>query len=374
MTDAGVVAGDGDWLLRSCYRVLVSYTTRFVLCFCFGVLSFLPLLTNEVDYMENTVTASSLRDGRLYYESCIVILSLAVPLLIDMACDVSNALTKRSKAAAPSAKSKRAKASTDSLTLPEKSLVITGLVIFPAMAFVPTTTPNFMLIWLCTRRAQQMLVFLPIFASWCRLFPAVFPPFWVTVCTFCIGVGQMISSYQVNRKCSPTPPANINTLNIVVLILTFPGLFMFLCRGSIWLYRTGWQLFRPVPVAKETFTTTRLSSAAGSNAKDTGPSDHERDALYFPWLYILLTFSSVTIIGVMGVIFNADGNTNVRLLFHNCSIIITELCLVNFYLRRVKFEALNNLYALIDSKKSYVRYIRYFPSLLLARGGHIFPP
>jgi signal transduction histidine kinase len=127
----------------------------------------------------------------------------------------------------------------------------------------------------------------------------------------------------------------------------------------MWLCRTGWQLLRPAPEVKETFDTSRLSSPADGSGRDGEPRDHERDALYFPFIYMLLTFVGVVIICIVSTIYSADSQTNVRLLLNNIAYIITELCLVNFYLRRVKFEALSSLYTLIQSKKQYVRYISH---------------
>ena len=344
-------------LMRTVYRAFVSYNTRFALCVVFGVLSYLPLFTNEPDFLGNTLTAVSIQNGALYYESSIVCLALVVPLIIDTACDVFNAVTR-----APSAKATTKttmKASTDSLTLPEKVLVIIGFIIYPAMAFVPTTTPRFMLIWACSKRAANILVFFPIFTSWCRLYPKAFPPFWTTLSMLGMGIGLLIAVYQVNRKNSPVPPANNSTLYALCYVLAAPGLYVLLVLALMWLCRTGWQLLRPAPKAKETFTASRLSSPADGSGRDGEPRDHERDALYFPFIYMLLTFVGVIIIGIVSTIYGADSQTNVRLLLNNIAYIITELCSVNFYLRRVKFEAISTLYALIRSKKQYVRYISH---------------
>ena len=352
----------GSWLWRLLvllYTWLTSYNFRIGATALSGVLSFLPLFTNEIDHMEDTLSARSLRDGKLYYESSIVLLALAIPVFLDTMCDAYNtvgAWRAPQGGGRINIKSKEMTSDTSSMTIPEKVLLIIGMVIQPSLAFVPTTTSNFMMLWLCCRRAQQLLVHLAVLVSWCRLFPKVFPPLSSGLSMVCFAAGQLVSSYIINEGSSSSPPPYGTALTLFSNILSYTALFHMLLRALVWLFKTGWVLTRRT-TAKETFSTSRLTS--GADANDGEQRDHEKNALFFPFVYIAVGTIGLGIIAVVkftvGV---ATQQTNTSLMINNIVYTALELGLLLFYLRRVKFEAINNLYALLQSKRSFVRYIK----------------
>ena len=298
------------------YRAFISHECKLLMTVAFGILSFLPRITGEPDFLETTLTAESLRRGVLWYESGIVMFTLAIPLACDLFFDVWNAVFT-AKRAAPNGKKGK---DTDSQTTAERILLVLGLFVQPAYGLFARRGPVFVLEWLCCRRAQNLLVFFPVWTSWCRLYPEVFPPLSTSLSILMYGIGNILTLYQVNRQNAPTPPANNMLLYVIAIVTSVPAIANVMIRALIWLCRTSWQYTRRRTETKETFTTSRLVNGRKDSATSDESQERDRDALYFPLMYILAGFIGILLIAfVVAIVGTPDQQTNTGLLITNVS-------------------------------------------------------
>jgi len=361
-------------------RAFSSYLFRYCITVVLAVLAFLPLMSRDpTSYLEDTVVAASLQDGHLHYESSIVALTLVVPVALDMFFDVlvflqhlctpTPAATKKPAASSStSSSSSSEKKDMVELVTQEKCLMLLGFVISPLTAFLPKSMPNFALTWMCCHRAQFVLVVSTAFMSWCRLFPRQFTPLFTSTTVLLFGTAQVMFNYYDNYSHMALPPPWVAQVDTAAVIMYFPFTLIMLFNAAVLLVRTAWTMLRSAPKQKEVFATSRITSSQGSG-KDKGKgeaaaaaaagSGHDHDHLFFPFVYVLSCFVALVIIFVVISLSKEWAlQTPLNLFTNNCAYIIMELCILNFFLRRVKFEAVTALTLLLQSKKHYVRYIR----------------
>jgi hypothetical protein len=188
------------------WRMFTSYEFRFCTTLVSAAFAFLPLLLfskTATENLQGTVVAASLREGRLFYESAIVGISLVVPIAVDMFCDVMLVTVYNVKSR--QLKSKKNQASTENLTIPEKILILIGFLMVPATAFLSYKRENLVLLFLCCRRCQLIIVFSVLFISWCRMFPKRFPSGRTSFSILCFCAGELALNFSFIYKLSQDP-------------------------------------------------------------------------------------------------------------------------------------------------------------------------
>ena len=218
------------------------------------------------------------------------------------------------------------------------------------------------MVYLSCRRYQTNMTLLTAMASWCRSFPEHFSPFWNSCAIVGVSLGSIpLVFYNIlNLESSSSEATHLaNQLNVVGAVFYWPGIAVFFVSTMRCLYRLIRQMRNTPTVVRETFSTTTLG-----NKHKKGSHEKDEENMFFPFLYLL---SGVACFMIILVIFIAIGSpihfTPKLLLLNNLAYIFLNLCMLSFCLRRVKHNANKNLYQLIDSKKSYVRYIRCNTSL-----------
>jgi hypothetical protein len=131
-----------------------------------------------------------------------------------------------------------------------------------------------------------------------------------------------------------------------------PGCLTFLFNTCRWLAYELW------PVVKRTILVSAHAPAV------TGPiADQRREEarlLYSGAFVVSILACIVFLLGVNGATSSALANWNNRqVLYANVAFITCELTLSVLAMRTVKFEMVESLYALIEAKKTYVRYISH---------------
>lgn len=194
--------------------------------------------------------------------------------------------------------------------------------------------------------------------SWCRSFPEHFSPFVTTTILIGSAVGQLLQLYWQIEATDPSMASLFTTsyaLYILGYVIYWPAVAVFFFSSWRCVYRLFRQMINTSVVVKETFSATTLSTH-----HNKGSHGKEKENMLFPFLYVL---SGISCYMIILVVFIVTGSalyfTPKYLLLNNIAYIFLNICILNFCLRRVKYEAIKNLYRLIDSKKSYVRYIRY---------------
>ena len=340
------------------YDVFVSYGFQINFIRISTMFLFLPLIMNYgVGTMDSTILATSLKEGTLFYESSIVAFCFVVPLLIDIAIENIIQLFQKKTIVKKKSSKKVKETAVRDFNNTELINMLLGFLVVPIVAFFPRTTPNLALIYLCCRKYQINTCIMTTITSWCRSFPEHFSSFVVSCALLALAAGQEFQTFwQIQNADTSyaTTSASVGALYIFFNILYWPAIAVFFISSFRCLYRLFLHMMDTSIVVKETFSTTTLSAQRnkGSHAK-------EKENMLFPFLYVL---SGVICFLIILIVFIVTGSalsfTPKYLLINNIVYIMLNICILNFCLRRVKYEALKNLYRLIDSKKSYVRYIR----------------
>ena len=333
-------------LFQAVKDLLSQQTTMLAVTIISAVLVFLPLYMRVPSTLNESTLAESLEGSLMYYESSIVSLTLSAPMTIDWAIEYlfdAYGLTRDEK---DKRRKSRAKNGNDSgsLTLTERALLIAGFVVQPCVALLPVDTPNLVLIWLCARRCQIVLIFNVLWISWARYDPKHFTPWHVSLAVVCSSAAQILNTFVLNGS---TPSSVIYVhgvlgLGSVVAVLLLSANWIYLRSKAIW---------------KELMPHTAMDSVRSSSSSSTEqPKEatraHEKDSVFFPFVYISCGWVAILLIILEVSFFGGSGQlTPLGLCLSNFAVIFLQICLVNFYLRRVKFEAISNLYALIDAKK-----------------------
>jgi hypothetical protein len=296
-----------------------------------------------------------------------------VLVFLQHLCTPTPAATKKPAASSSASSFSLSEKDMVELVTQEKCLMLMGFIISPLTAFLPKSMPNLALTWMCCHRAQFILVVSTAFISWCRLFPRQFTPLFTSTTVLLFGTAQVMFNYYDNYSHMALPPPWAAQVDIAAVIMYLPITLIMLFNAGVLLVRTAWTMLRSAPKQKEVFTTSRITSSQGSGKdRDKGEAaaaaagnglDH--DHLFFPFVYVLSCFVALVIICVVISLSKEWAlQTPLNLFTNNCAYIIMELCILNFFLRRVKFEAVSALTALLQSKKHYVRYIRCTPTPL----------
>ena len=172
-------------------------------------------------------------------------------------------------------------------------------------------------------------------------------------------------NYFDNYSHMPSPPRWVFQIDYVAEAFYIPVSLIIMFNAGVLLVRMMKGMLQGKSKQKESFSTSRISSSndSGKGEKqkqdEAASSGHENDSIFFPFVYVLSGFVALIIImTVISVSKEWSLLLPTDLFVSNCAYIIMELCILNFFLRRVKYEALTHLHALLQSKKQYVRYIR----------------
>ena len=357
-------------------KISFSCESRVLITFITGIFAFLPLFMNMQPTMDDWVLTSSLRDGVQWYESSIIALTLVAPLLIDLSFDMMNCIRLTKEERNKRQKSK-GKGDTEQLTICEKVMMIVGFVVLPIVGCLPRTTANLSLIWLCCRRCQLICVINMLWSSWSRYDPKHWSPRLTTMCIVAFSAGTVLFPFiptKLNGSIGSTTAVRDHPADVQVAFVFYVLLVLIPCVTMLW------TTLRWIVIKRKDLITSAVDATADTQGgTSTNPKepirDHEKDMILFPFVFIvsgcgLLIFTAV-IVGVYSMPWEL---TSAGLLWTNLTMIGFELGILNFLMRRTKFEAIAYLYELIDAKKSYVRCVSPHPLHLSTSPCHFATP
>jgi hypothetical protein len=296
-----------------------------------GLACLLPLCFQSSNFED-----SSLRQGlssKMYRDSAIMIIALVIPIALDTLADITN----YSKDELPKGQERGT-----FLNINERILFLFGFIICPSTVFLSSNTPNLAFIYFCCNKSQLVISCGVIFTSLCRYKKE----FWSVRITYIllttISAG-VVSSVFINNLYAkdPTDQVIFATHWVSWTFILFAEVLFFLCSGR-------WLFVELYPKIKSLYTT-----RSDKRAKLPGN-------LWFPLILNITVVASASLFTVLMIYFGNMKNWNQKALFLNNLAYI--LYLITYYyvmIRTVKYEVIQGLYALIDSKKSYVRYISH---------------
>ena len=303
-----------------------------------GALScFWPFLLSPQDTVfERTPLYYAVTDERFTFTSLMAI-TLAVPFAIDAIIDGYASFCGES-----ACDRKRTL-----LTVGERMLMVIGFVIPNFVEFVPSSYDNVSLLWICASRFQQVAVFGSTWSSFSRYDPCNFPKvvFWFGMSSLILGA--VLSSYRV------VFPNDATTIDIVSTIFRYIGFIMYYFGLIKWHLR---RLKFLLPFITKSSVSPSESTGANTSSTQEKPLDNN----FFPIAYIdIVSIGMVIILIMMSLTVSAEFHTPVSLTVYNSGYLLLQLGILVFYLRKVKYDELFHLRSLVDSKKTYLRFVAH---------------
>ena len=357
----------------------VEHRTSIALCITIvgGFLCFTVMYYDS--HVEDTTLGETIRNGPMFRYLVVGILALALPVFMNLIVDFYLDFYVDTTGKTSKSKSTNTK---DILTKPEKLVFMLGIVIFPIVSCF-TEWDKAILLATCCSGVQQQFVAGVVATSLNRFNPHFFPSFIMLIGFLLFTAGTITRSHGINT-CASMPVAECNKLSIWLFqtYSTWIPAFLILVLISFWfssllvsrvygakvrdqyyLWPTSWSFLRKTePMA--TTGTMPYTPRVVENGKSLG---HIDDGLCFFRIVYCLTIVAWIVIQAVARI-NAilphgalpySSYNDVYLVLQSVPYIIFQVFQLFFEMRLVKHEAVSNLLALIDAKKTYVRYISH---------------
>ena len=304
---------------------------------------------------ESSVLHINLLSGRLFYGICVVSLTLSVPLFLDVVFDIIGNLFF-----ANNSRSNEVAGEKELLTVFEKFIINVAFIAVPIVPFLPSSCYDKIgMIYVCCDRFQLMVAAGTLFASMYRFDHRFFPLRTITAMILIWIVASVSGTFVSNdSEASVNVAASLFVFNqflswatgvfFCLLLIRWMVVVCFYSRLSrTWLGRML------IPTGFETAKT--------ESAQDASPLVAVRRRQVFFCVvhcFIILLWLVLRAYLRFKTPFprtRDDYNLFLQIIPFMCF----QTCLLIFDMRRVKYEVVISLLALIDAKKNYVRYISH---------------
>jgi hypothetical protein len=217
----------------------------------------------------------------------------------------------------------------------EKVLFLIGAIVLPVVAFFPENTTNWAFIYICCSKCQQCLIHGAVVISLCRYDSSAWTNKATYVIITSIGVGNVILCNTNNRSSNLTT----STYDILEIV----GIFLVLLSCGVY-----------------SFFTTRWFMGLFKRNFDPVSKTQKISELVYPLVYTtMIGISFVTLVIIVSLYGRTIKHDEIAITITNILYFCYILLIIFLSMRMVKSEVIQGLYALIDSKKVYVRYISH---------------
>ena len=362
-------------------ELFVEHRSNLLMCITIvgGLLCLVPMSYDS--HLEDTTLAQSIRTGPMFRYLVVGVLALALPVYMNLIVDfyVDAMGTKTSKSEIANTK--------DILTKQEKLVFMVGIVIFPIVSCFTGGNKAILLATCCTCVQQQFVAGI-VATSLNRFNRHFFPTSIFSITLSLFTVGSISRVYAVNTCATLTVlQCTKSSISLLQTYVTWIPAFVILILLLFWLsslvvdyiygvkvrnkyYRwptswpTSWGVHRNHEQQAITSENTTTTPAGVGNAKSLGQFDD--GLLFFRVIYCLTIIAWVIIQAVVRIgKISPQGASpystydDYTLVLQCIPFIFFQVSVLFFEMRLVKHEAVSNLLALIDAKKTYVRYISH---------------
>ena len=212
-----------------------QYFSQILFCLTSGLMCLLPLWLQVSSNLETGSLRVSLSSSPAFSYCCASGIALTIPHFLDVLFD----LRTMSFDANSNAKNKLSTVGTvkfTSLNIPERVLFLLGMVLLPAVAFLPPTTDNLGLIYLCFRYCQLNLVGATVLMCLTRYDKEYWSERSTSISIFCLGFGLASSSFVFNSYAGEASPSLLlYAIYVLCHILQLAPVAVFLVNSGRWL-------------------------------------------------------------------------------------------------------------------------------------------
>ena len=343
------------WTVATEYRTsLLLFITVVGGCMCFVV-------TANDSNLENTVVGDTLRHGKMTRIAVVASLTLAVPVFMHLFADVYVDSVETTK-------SKRID-SNDILTKSEKMIFMLGVIIPPIVScFAGWNKATLM--FASASCMQQQFVFGIMITSLNRYDDNYFPTSLTYMMSLIVTTGSIVRSYGMNAcgsAISLTACMNSPLQQNIIVSMTGGCMLLFLVLfwfSSVFVARVWGEKVRSHYYRWPTWCSLhhhlpKMMKSTNKIEKNKTSVPVDDDLLYFRVTYCLTTMVWILLTAFSHKLLPLYQWTDDEVLKNIAPPIIFQLSVLYFDTRLVKHEAVSALVALLEAKKSYVRYISH---------------
>ena len=337
-------------LLRLVMEILRSETTHSCFVIICALIGFWPYVAGyRLTFLESSMLRASLDEQLINRQASAVALALLVPLILDWMADMLRPWFGGTK--------KLGADSVSSLNNFQKAVLLLGLAIAPCLAFVSPDYESLALLWFCLTRFQIVAVLGTLHLSFSRFANCHNTwPWWSKLLAITIlTTGVNLTTWTSMQGIISGP---IHTLATALKAI---ALGLVVIPSGRWLLRAGYRLFKG---GRRKIKPTAAGILRKKSSISMSTIDYDNafaeEKLFFPALYVMIGTICYSIVLIMFMVLGSASQFKpLDLLTYKSAFIIVEVGLLFYYMRKIKYESLYNLSALIESKKQYLRYIAH---------------
>ena len=313
--------------------LLNTNTFHVVFSLLTGLCCFVPLCMGVTSPLEERPLRDALQKGSGFTYSCIAAVALVIPLFIDLLIDIGYDIA--TVVVKPSGK---ITARFNFLNKNERFLFLLGIAVLPLLIFVPKSTPNLALIYICCNKCQQTWIGGTVALSLCRYDKQYFSDksTWASLILFAIA---MIGSTFIDNLYAIKPPAqHIAILDMGTFIISAIPCLLFLFNSSRWLILAHYRAIQWTNVLFFYSKSRQIHPSAATSI--SANSDHT----FFPMIYTLIGMIVLVLLSILiGTSSRIEDYSEMNLVQGNLPFLVFVISVTILSMRMVKFEVIQGL-------------------------------
>ena len=321
--------------------ILGSNTIQLSFCFMAGILCLLPLHLQIPSNLELKPLRASLSLSPGFTYCCVSSIALLAPLFLDILFDLA-VLAGNASSSAQIKKQKSPHTEAVKFTflnIPERLMILVGMMIIPVVAFLPKNTDNLGLIYLCCDNCRQNLVGGAVLLSLSRYDKEYWSvrSTWLSLLFYCTGL--VAGSFVANIYAGENPPSEF------ILALDFLCYIFVLAPCSLFLFNSfRWLIIAYCGVNSWKKPLTCFSCVQLEPESPILDSNRSADHKFFPMVYTICGICTVTLLCVLIGPSPRTENFDPTNLLQRSSPYACFLVLIStMSMRMVKFEVVQGL-------------------------------
>ena len=305
--------------------------TQMIICIIGGMLCLIPLIFNKESDIEESLLRRSLPE-RLHRDSAVAVLTLTVPLLLDITTDLLKSCFTE-----PREICRKNLGHPGLLNNMENLLFLIGSSVVPITAFLGTNTRNWAYVYICCRECQYSLSGGAILISLCRYNSKYWPVNTTYLLVILLSSASVIGAFTSNDLIEKPRSQTIKSFQ-------WASYYIFLLAAAIFTFCSLRWLTMSVPkLIKRWNPLMKVSPDTFPKNRNTNSGNTE-ESLLFPFLYVMISLVAIFTLFLMSNYYEGPHNFDVRAIFyHNLSFIIYLLVITYGSMRMMKHEIVKGL-------------------------------
>ena len=318
------------------------YASQILFCLTSGLMCLLPLWLQVSSNLEMDSLRVSLSSSPAFSFCCASSIALTIPHFFDVLFDLRT-MSFDAKSNAQNKLSTVGTVKFTSLNIPERVLFLLGMVILPTVAFLPPSTDNLGLIYLCFSNCQLNLVGATVLMCLCRYDKEYWSERSTSISVFCFGFGLVSSTFVFNSYAGETSPSLLlYAIYTLCYIIQLVPVLVFLVNCGRWLIIVHGKAHSWKGLLMCGSNVHPLVESEASTVRDTPKHT------FFPMVY---TVSIICIAIISTTVFVASPRvelyTTSDLLMNTVPYILFLISLSTLSMRMAKFEVVEALVSIV---------------------------